>query len=181
LLVQSSDDPLKRDFRNFLFLIWRHLNLPDPTPVQYDIARYLQHGPKRSIIEAFRGVGKSWITAAFVLWLLYCNPNERILVVSASKDRADSFSIFCKRLIEEVPFLTHLKPRDGQRDSNIAFDVGPSDPHQAPSVRSIGITGQITGGRATHIVADDVEVPKNSLTQTMRDRLGGGGGGGPPR
>jgi len=171
LLVQSSDDPLKRDFRNFLFLIWRHLNLPDPTPVQYDIARYLQHGPKRSIIEAFRGVGKSWITAAFVLWLLYCNPNERILVVSASKDRADSFSIFCKRLIEEVPFLTHLKPRDGQRDSNIAFDVGPSDPHQAPSVRSIGITGQITGGRATHIVADDVEVPKNSLTQTMRDRL----------
>jgi glutamine amidotransferase PdxT len=30
----------------------------------------------------------------------------------------------------------------------------------------------MTGGRATRIVADDVEVPKNSLTQSMRDKLG---------
>lgn len=70
-----------------------------------------------------------------------------------------------------MPMLAHLKPRAGQRDSNIAFDVGPSSPHQAPSVRSVGITGQLTGGRATLIIADDVEVPKNSLTQTMRDKL----------
>lgn len=171
VLPRQPIDPLKSDFRNFLFVIWRHLRLPSPTAIQYDIALYLQHGPRRRIIEAFRGVGKSWITAAYVLWLLYKDPNERILVVSASKDRADSFSIFCKRLLNEVPLLMHLKPRDGQRDSNIAFDVGPSDPHQAPSVRSIGITGQITGGRATRIIADDVEVPKNALTQTMRDRL----------
>jgi hypothetical protein len=159
------------DFRNFLYLVWQHLGLPEPTLLQYDIAWYLQHGPRRRIIEAFRGCGKSWITAAFVLWKLYCNPNERILVVSASKDRADAFSVFVKRLIEEMPLLHHLKPRPGQRDSNLAFDVGPSDAHQAPSVRSVGITGQLTGGRATLIVADDVEIPKNSLTHLMRARL----------
>ena len=56
------------DFRVFLTLVWRHLNLPDPTPIQLDIALYLQHGPRRKIIEAFRGVGKSWITAAYVVW-----------------------------------------------------------------------------------------------------------------
>ena len=28
------------DFRNFLYLTWKHLNLPDPTPTQYDIAEY---------------------------------------------------------------------------------------------------------------------------------------------
>ena len=33
-------DPIKEDFRNYLFLVWRHLNLPDPTPVQFDIAHY---------------------------------------------------------------------------------------------------------------------------------------------
>lgn len=167
----AFEKALKADFRNFLYHLWKHLGLPNPTPVQYDIAHYLQHGPRRRIIEAFRGVGKSWITAAYVLWRLYINPNERILVVSASKDRSDAFSVFVKRLITEVPILQHLQPKDGQRDSNLAFDVGPSEPHQAPSVRSVGITGQLTGGRATIIIADDVEIPKNSLTQVMRDRL----------
>jgi len=164
-------DPVAADFRNFVFLVWQHLNLPEPTWVQYDIATYLQNGPRRRVIEAFRGVGKSWLTAAYVLWRLYRNPEERILVVSASKDRADAFAVFVKRLIHEMPLLAHLKPRPGQRDANIAFDVGPSSAHQAPSVRSVGITGQLTGGRATLVVADDVEVPKNSLTQMMRDKL----------
>ena len=162
---------LKADFRNFLFVVWQHLGLPPPTDIQYDIAAYLQNGNRRRVVEAFRGVGKSWITAAYVLWRLYKNPEERILVVSASKDRADSFSVFVKRLIEGMELLHHLRPNEGQRDSNLAFDVGPSSPHQAPSVRSVGITGQLTGGRATIIIADDVEVPKNSLTQTQRDRL----------
>jgi len=106
-----------------------------------------------------------------VLWRLYCNANERIMVVSASKERADAFSTFVKRLIAEWPLLEVLRPEPGMRDSNIAFDVGGSEAHQAPSVRSVGITGQLTGGRATIIVPDDVETPKNSLTTTMREKL----------
>jgi hypothetical protein len=164
-------DPIAQDFRKFLWAMWKFLRLPDPTRIQYDIARYLQSGPRRRMVQAFRGVGKSWITAAFVLWRLYKNPNERILVVSASKDRADAFSTFLKRCIAEWDLLAHLQPEPGMRDSNVAFDVGGSDPHQAPSVRSVGITGQLTGGRASIIVPDDIETPKNSLTQTMRDRL----------
>jgi hypothetical protein len=151
--------------------MWQHLRLPPPTPVQNDIARYLQYGPRRRMVEAFRGVGKSWITAAFVLWCLYRNANERVLVVSASKERADSFSVFVKRMIHEWPLLSDLIPEAGMRDSNVAFDVGGSMPHQSPSVRSVGITGQMTGGRASKIIPDDIETPKNSQTQTMRDRL----------
>jgi len=52
-------DEQLRDFRNFLYLVWSHLNLPDPTPIQYDIAEYIQHGPKRRVVQAFRGVGSS--------------------------------------------------------------------------------------------------------------------------
>jgi hypothetical protein len=159
------------DFRNFVFQIWKHLNLPAPTPVQYDIGSYLQHGPRRRVIEAFRGIGKSWLTAAYVCWLLWKNPQHKILVVSASKDRADAFSIFVKRLIETVPELAHLKPRGDQRDSNLAFDVGPALPDQSPSVKSVGITGQLTGSRADTIIADDVEVVKNSATVAQREKL----------
>ena len=157
---------------SFLTAIWTHLNLPVPTRAQLCIAEYLQHGPKRLQIQAFRGVGKSWITAAFVLWTLFNDSNEKIMVVSASKDRADSFSIFCQRLILEVPWLSHLRPKnDDQRWSRISFDVGPAAPHQAPSVKSVGITGQLTGSRADLMVLDDVEVPNNSMTELQREKL----------
>lgn len=167
----DNKHPVLKDFRKFTFVVWKHLNLPEPTPVQFDIAQYLQHGPRRSVIEAFRGVGKSWLTSAFVCWLLLNNPQLKILVVSASKERADAFSTFVKRLINEIPMLQHLKPQDGQRDSVIAFDVGPAMPDHSPSVKSVGITGQITGSRADVLIADDVEVPNNSATQMMRDKL----------
>ena len=150
------------DFRNFLYVTWQHLNLPHPTPVQYDIADYLQtRNEKRKIIEAFRGVGKSWITSAFVCWRLLINPQEKILVVSASKQRADDFSIFTKRLLGEMEILQHLAPNDDQRNSNIAFDVAPSRASHAPSVKSVGVTGQMTGSRASLIIADDVESANN--------------------
>ena len=163
---------LKEDFRYFLTAVWTHLTLPPPTRAQLCIAEYLQHGPKRLQIQAFRGVGKSWITAAFVLWTLFNDPDKKVMVVSASKDRADAFSIFCQRLILEVPWMSHLKPKnDDQRWSRISFDVGPARAAQAPSVKSVGITGQLTGSRADLMVLDDVEVPNNSMTEMQREKL----------
>ena len=101
------DDKLK-DFRNFLFICWKHLNLPDPTPVQYDIATFLQNKPKRGVIEAFRGVGKSYITSAFVCHTLLLDPEYKVLVVSASKVRSDDFW--------KNNFLTILKLRKKNKD-----------------------------------------------------------------
>ncbi|MGI9340819.1 MAG: phage terminase large subunit, partial [Psychrobacter sp.] len=160
------------DFKNFLYMAWKHLNLPQPTPVQYDIANYLQDETiKREVIEAFRGVGKSWITSAYVCHQLLLNPQMNILVVSASKTRSDDFSTFTLRLIHEMPILAHLRPREGQRMSKISFDVAPAQASHAPSVKSLGITGQLTGSRADLIIADDVESANNSQTQMMRDKL----------
>ncbi len=159
------------DFRNFTYLVWSHLGLPEPTPIQYDIAHYLQTSPKRSIIEAFRGVGKSYITAAYVVHQLLLNPELKFMVVSASKARADDFSTFTQRIIVELPICQHLVARDGQRWSKIAFDVAPAKASGSPSVKSVGVTGQLTGSRADIIIADDVEVPNNSMTHMMREKL----------
>ena len=167
---KTPENPLL-DFRNFLFMVWEHLTLPHPTPVQYDIADYLQNAPKRAVIEAFRGVGKSYITSAYVCWKLLLDSETKVLVVSASKVRSDDFSTFTQRLINELPILHHLKSREGQRQSKVAFDAGPCQASHSPSVKSVGITGQLSGSRADIIVADDVEVPNNSMTQTMRDKL----------
>ena len=165
-----SDHKLK-DFRNFLYVVWKHLGLPNPTDLQYDIADYMQHGPKRGVIMAFRGVGKSWICSAYVVHQLLLDPTKNILVVSASKNRSDDFSTFTLRIINEIPVLAGLKPRDGQRFSKVSFDVGSAPPAHAPSVKSLGVTSQLTGSRADIVVADDIEVPNNSATQGLRDKL----------
>jgi hypothetical protein len=168
----NQADPL-RDFRNFLFVVWSHLNLPAPTKRQYEIADFLQTCPnKRRMVQAFRGVGKSWITCAYVCWRLYCDPQLNILVVSASKGKADEFVSFTKRLITEIdPPPTPSPGRQDQRWSTILFDVGPAEADPNPSVKSAGITGQITGSRADEIIADDIETPDNSMTQAMREKL----------
>ena len=162
---------LRDDFKLFLQALWAQLDLPSPTRAQYAIADYLQHGPKRLQIQAFRGVGKSWITGAFILWTLFNDQEKKVMVISASKERADNMSIFLQKLIIETPWLNHLRPKDDSaRWSRISFDINCA-PHQAPSVKSVGITGQLTGSRADLMILDDIEVPGNSMTELMREKL----------
>ena len=171
-MTKEYKEKVLDDFKLFLFIVWAHLNLPKPTPVQFQIADYLQDPHiKRKIIEGFRGVGKSWITSAFVCWLLWRDPQVKILVVSASKQRADDFSTFTQRLISEMPMLQHLMPSSTQRQSKVAFDVAPALASHSPSVKSLGITSMLTGSRADYIIGDDVEVPTNSATADLREKL----------
>lgn len=162
----------KADFRVFIYIVWKMIGLPDPTPIQYDIANTLQNLPNdRFIVEGFRGVAKSFITCAYAVWTLWRDPQKKVEIVSASKDRADANAIFIKRIIYTLPFLAHLKARPDQRDQQNLFDVGPAVPDISPSIKSVGISGQLTGSRADLLIADDVEVANNSGTQTQRDKL----------
>ena len=166
------EEQLQDSFPLFLSLVWKSLDLPRPTRAQLAIAGYLQNGPKRLQIQAFRGLGKSWIAAAFVLWVLWKDKDKKILVISASKQRADDFTIFCQKCILEFEWLAGMRPvDDDQRWSRVSFDIAGCRPAQSPSVKSVGITGQITGSRADLIIFDDVEVPANSATDLMREKL----------
>lgn len=164
--------PYFNSFPLFCSLVWQTIGLPQTTPIQVDIAKTLQHPPSdRFILMGFRGVAKSFITCAYVVWCLWKNPQLKIMIVSANKERADANATFIKKIINELPFLEHLKAREGQRDTQNLFDVGPAKPDHSPSVKSVGIRGQLTGSRADIICADDVEIPNNSFTQVLRDQL----------
>ena len=170
--VLSSEDRMKADFRRYTWFVWtKVLGLPDPTRIQYDIAIWLMIGPRRRMVQAFRGVGKSYITAAYIVWRLWRNRDEKILVVSANEEYAKEVAGFIKKILFGCPFLTDLRPRSGDTDNMLAFDVAGCTPSKSPSVKIAGITGQITGSRATIVLFDDVEVPKNSQTEIMRERL----------
>ncbi len=158
-------------FPTYVNYIWKCINLPQPTPIQKDIASTLQEGNKRLLIEAFRGVGKTYLTGAYATWRLLRNPNEKILIVSASGSHATAISTFIHKLLHEVQLLDHLKPGADQRNSVMAFDVSGCKITVQPSVKCLGITSQLQGNRASLLIADDVETSINSATETMRSKI----------
>jgi hypothetical protein len=166
---------LQGNFLKFLWYVWTALLLlPVPTRVQLDIARFLEGGPKRRFIQAFRGVGKTFLTAAYVVWRLWKNPDIKIVIVSANQDFATEVAGFIKQIIYHpagADLWGELAAKGDQRNSALAFDVGPAKPDKSPSVKAVGITGQLTGSRGDIIISDDVEVVKNSETETMREKL----------
>lgn len=167
----SLEARIKADFRVFLTLIWRHLLGNDPNPIQLDMAYWLQHGPSRAIIMAFRGFSKSWITGAYALWRLYCDPDEKVMVVSGSLKRAVATSNWCLGLVMTMPLLAHMRPKTDYRQSSQMWDVGNCIPGQSASFTAFGIGGQLVGFRGSCIIPDDVETQTNSLTVVMREKI----------
>ncbi|MBD3841412.1 MAG: phage terminase large subunit [Campylobacterales bacterium] len=164
-------EKLVNDFPTYLDYVYYYIGLPNSTPLQQRIATILGNNPRRLILEAARGVGKSWIGAIYTTWRLLRNVDEKILIVSASGPKAIEIATFIRRLFEDVPLLHHLRPSSEQRDSVLSFDVNGAKTSIAPSVSALGVTSQITGKRATLVLADDVEVPSNSATELLREKL----------
>ena len=103
-MAQASTDkllvPYITSFPLFTALVWKAIGLPQPTPIQADIAKLLQDPPNdRMILMGFRGVAKSFITCAYVVWCLWRDPQLKIMVVSANKERADANATFIKKII----------------------------------------------------------------------------------
>lgn len=169
----TSKDILQGSFSKFLWYVFTHvLALPAPTPLQFDIARFLESGDRLRAIHAFRGIGKSFLTCCYVVWRLWKNPNLKVVIVSANEGLATENATLIKLIIEnEAGDDLWADLRDGRRTSTLAFDVGGCVPDKSPSVKVVGITGQLTGSRSDILISDDVEVPKNSATEAQRDKL----------
>jgi len=170
-MTEQEIKKLVTDFPSYVDYIWKNINLPQATPVQKDIAKTLQEGHKRLLIEAFRGIGKTYTTGAYATWRLLRNPNEKILIVSASGTHAKAISTFMHKLLNTVPLLEHLKPGPEQRNSVEAFDVRGAKVTVQPSVKCLGINSQLQGNRASILISDDVETSINSATEVMRSKI----------
>lgn len=175
ILIDSiARQKCRNNFKNHLYVVFKHINLPSPTQIQYAIADELQYGSTDTVIEGFRGVAKSTITGIYASWLLDRDPeNCQILNVSANQTEACKFMKFTRNLLDVVPFLNYLRPdlSRNQRDSALQFDVAPAETRIQPSVKALGIFGQLTGNRATDIIADDIETSENCKSQIERDKI----------
>ena len=119
-------------------MLMRQLQMAEhPTPVQMQILDYLENGPKRRVICAFRGCGKSTLSAMYVLWKLFNNPDEKVLIVSASLSRAEAMSAWLLKTIGDVPWLRHMLPdsHDGRYSAVLRLTLAPASTlSRSPSV-----------------------------------------------
>jgi len=161
------------DFPFFLKELWSAVGLPNIARHQVQIGEWLQNGPRRRGIRAFRGASKTWVTLAYCLWRLFRDSNERILLVSKSEKHSKDSLYMARKWIGLVPFLQHMVPDrlEGQRDSALQFDIRQAPSDRVPSFTAASITGQITGLRSSVIISDDVETTQTTLTLDMRTRL----------
>lgn len=163
-----------REFTDFAELGMRYLGFT-LSPMQRDIAWYMQHGPRKRMVQAQRGEAKSTLAALYAVWCLIQDQSYRVLIVSGGEDQASDVARLVILLIEQWHLLCWLRPDKarGDRTSYEAYDVHcdlkPID--KSASVSCVGVTANLQGKRADLLIPDDVETTKNSLTQTMRDQL----------
>ena len=164
---------LATDVNFFCDELWVAIGLPPLADHQKQILDWLQHGPKRRGVKAFRGAAKTFLTLGYAAWRLFNDPDERVLILSKSERHAKDSLHMLRKWIGSVPWLQHMTPdaRDGQRDSAIKFDIKGSAHDRTASVTAMGCQSQVTGCRASIVICDDPESPVNTLTQELRHRL----------
>lgn len=162
------------DFAEFCEMGMRFLGF-NMTGQQRNIARYMQHCPKRAMVMAQRGEAKSTIAALYAVWYLIQDPSEAVLIVSAGETQANEVATLVIRIIMNWHILCWMRPNKakGDKTSFEHFDVNGDikGVNKSPSVACVGITANLAGKRATLLIPDDIESIQNSMTQQMRDTL----------
>ena len=168
-----DDDVLFDNFIVFVACAFAWLNLPRPTYNQFLLAKHIQDtsNPFRMLM-AMRGLSKSLNAQLYTAWRLYRDPDEHILIMSASGTRAKNFTSFVQKLIRLIPCLNHMTPRHNiERTSGGSFDVAGATDSDSPSVYAVGVENQIAGFRATLVIYDDIETKQNSTSVVMREKV----------
>ena len=168
----TSKDPLKRDFKNFLWKVWRTKFDTDPQPLMYDFADHFQKGPPNDINMGFRGLSKSYIAVTCCAWVHHVDPEALVLNLAGSGGASGGNADLYWGMLNGFDWLAHLKPTGLQRHSAHAFDVAGSTMEKSESFAALSIlSGDKTGRRADFALLDDVETPTTSSTEADRMEL----------
>jgi hypothetical protein len=140
------------------------------------IASELEQGEQQLLLLAFRNCGKSTLLGLLAAWLLYRDPDHRILVLAAEQALATKLSRYARQVIERHPLCAALRGKEAGMWTDDAFTVARSATWRDPSLLARGIGANITGAHADTVICDDVEVPNTASTASrrlwLRERLG---------
>lgn len=165
---------LAEDFTVFLHIVFPYIGM-NPHPCQIEFADFIAQPEERLMAMAQRDMGKSNIITAYICWELYKNPDIKIIVCSAAEKRAKDLVRQSKALIKTCPLLQHMAPvkSEGDLDGELRFQVNNRTARAAkdPSVAAYGMNAGMTGAHGDIIIADDLEIPENSVTPEAREKI----------
>ena len=168
-----DDEDLYDSFVCFVHYAFAWLGLPAPSRAQIELADFISDQKnKHRMLQCLRGLSKSLNAQLYTVWRLLNDPDEHILVMSATGDRAKNFTQFVQKLLHLLPVCNGMQPRHNkERTSAQSFDIAGATPSDSPSVYAVGIENQITGMRATLVIYDDIETSQNAGSAVMRDKI----------
>lgn len=129
------------------------------------IMRCLCAGHKRLLILVARDHLKSTCLRAWVVWMLWHQPNTTFLIISQKMDRAREAVKEIKTAIECIPFLRHLRGDVWQADSIIVRRTSTSS---TPSVWATSLGTSVTGVHPDYALFDDPINFENVATPDRR-------------
>ncbi len=170
----SVEENEKKNFKTFVEKWNEQLNFSTP-PVHCDMAQWLEEAwlakDLKLLLMAFRSSGKSTIVGLFAAWLLYTNPDLRILVLAADYPLAKKMVRNVKRIIERHPMTQNMRPDRPEQWASDTFTIRREIVSRDPSMQARGVTSNITGSRADIVICDDVEVPNTCDSGEKREEL----------
>lgn len=136
---------------------------------------------KNVLILLPRGHLKSKLIAYKTAWELTRDPTSTILYVSATSDLAEQQLGLIKQILTSKIYSKYwpemVHPEEGKRtkwtNSEIVVDhpLRLSEGIRDPSVKTAGLTTNITGFHATNVKLDDIVVPGNAYTEEGRQKV----------
>jgi hypothetical protein len=160
------------DFGVFLQIVFPYIGLT-PHPCQLHFADFIAGPGERKLAMSQRDMGKSNLLSLLVVWYGYCNPDCKIIVASATEKRAKDIVRQAKAIIKSCDLLSHMSPGKDDLDGELRFNFGNRTIKGAkdPSVAAYGMNAGMTGAHADIIIADDLEIPENSMTREAREKI----------
>lgn len=112
----------------------------------------------------------SIVTLAFPLWLIFQNPDLKILIVNAEASLSENFGIRLREFVKEYGEVFDIYLSDVKHSStHIKFEDKNGRLYKG-SIRLTGASGSITGQDADILILDDIYKGFSDITPTLLDK-----------
>ena len=145
----------------YRYFIASHYSNSVPAPHIHKLANKLMQlyrgksKPRLAVSMPPRHSKSSMVTLAFPLWLIFQNPNLKILIVNNSASLSEKFGIQIREYIKKIGPQFGVYLSDVKRSSTHIMFTNKDGELYDGSIRLVGASGSITGQDADYLVIDD--------------------------
>lgn len=180
LSFQEIKEGAEADLLVFIHLLAPHLLMGE---CHTELVNWWQSSVRKRncLILLPRGHLKSKLIAYKTAWELTRDPTSTILYISATSDLAEQQLGLVKNILTSKTYMKYwpemIHVDEGRRAKWTNSEIVVDHPARAregirdPSIKTAGLTTNVTGFHATNVKLDDVVVPGNAYTEEGRQKV----------